>query len=308
MPDPQTPNLDLFIPLNGSNVGVWDVPMNANYSALDNALGAVATVALSNVPVTLSPSQYACGMIVFSGTLTADVVVTFPAKGRIFWLQNNCNSNVTFTVRAQISSANQYVCLPPNEPTAVLSDATNMKFVGLGRVGSYMDFAGSSAPPWITQSNPVPYLNCDGTTFSSATYPALRDYLGTTALPDSKGRFRANLNQGSGRLTGNAANSGLYGESSGFLQGGGNQTIPQVAIPNYALTVTDPGHLHVVSNPSVLNMDTPVVGGFLVNGGNITAPNNTAIGFTGITVNSGGSGTAYAPPAYVGGITMIRAG
>lgn len=289
MPDPTTPNLGLFIPLNGADVGTWDVPMNANFSTLDGVLGVNQSVALSNVPITLSPTQYTSNLIIFTGTLTGNVVVTFPAVGRTYWVLNNCGANTSFTVRAQINPANQYVALPPSEVVGVSADGTNMRFVGLGRIGTYWDFAGSAVPLWVTGSNPAPYLNCDGTTFSSGTYPALTDYLGGTTLPDARGRFRAALNQGTGRFTA-ATSAGLNADT--ILNSGGLQNIGSVNLPP---------HTHPL--PSGLGVDVDVITG------GVTGPslNVWIVGNDGVT-GSAGSGFAYAPPSYAGGLTLIRAG
>ena len=299
MPDPQTSNLQLFIPLNGADPGSWDVPMNANFNQLDNCFGANVSIALSNTPVTLSAAQYNTRIISFTGTLTANVNVTFPAYGRTWIVQNNCVANTTFKVTTWISSAAQYVALPPSEPMMIMSDGSNIKFLGLGRVGTYWDFAGSAVPIWVTGSNPQPYLNCDGTAFSSAAYPALRDYLGSATLPDTRGRFRATLNQGTGRLTAINGNT--------LLANGGSETITQGNLPNASLPVTDPGHTHSVNN---ITTATGAAGSdfnvYIFSAGNPGA--NTLAANTGVSVTTGGSGTAYAPPGIVGGLTLIRAG
>lgn len=39
----------------------------------------------------------------------------------------------------------------------------------------------------------VRFLECDGSTFTSSTYPALTRILGGTTLPDIRGRVRADL-------------------------------------------------------------------------------------------------------------------
>lgn len=313
-----TANLQLAQPAAGSLN--WDTPLNANFGLLDSALGGGVSVALTNLPVTLSAAQYQNGFVSFTGTLTGNVVVTFPVYSRIYWLQNNCAANTSFTVTCQTSNSVQYVALPPNEPIAVLCDGTDMKFVGLGRVGTYWDFAGSAVPGWVTASVPPPYLNCDGTAFSSATYPALRDYLGAATLPDARGRFRAALNQTTGRLTGLSSLNGVDGNT--LLANGGSQMLGQTNIPSYALSVIDPGHGHSITDPGHRHS---YVGGnyFAVYGGGATLGDSFGASFntssdvtgitinsttTGISVNSGGSGNGFAPPSYIGGLTLIRAG
>src|SRR5215475_14165771 len=292
MPDPQTSNLQLFVPLNGADVGSWDVPLNANFNQLDNVLGSGVSVALSNVPVTLSGAQYNARVITFTGTLTADVQVTFPAYGRTWVVYNTCGANTTFKVTCRSSTLTNYIALPPNEAMTVLSDGsgTTMRFMNLGRIGTYWDFAGSAVPIWVSGTNPVPYLNCDGTAFSSATYPALRDYLGGTTLPDARGRFRATLNQTTARLTGTSRQNGLDGNT--LLNTGGNQTMSS--------SINLPPHAHQL--PAGLGVDTVAIG----NGAGVVST-VWLFGNTGLTDFAGG-GQPYAPPSYTGGLTLIRSG
>src|SRR5215813_149345 len=109
MPDPQTTNLGLYVPLNGADVGTWDVPMNANFNLLDGIFGARNNVALSNVPVTLSPAQYQNMLITFTGTLTGNVEVQFPSSvGRSYFVYNTCGSNTSFYIRCYAIAGNAF--------------------------------------------------------------------------------------------------------------------------------------------------------------------------------------------------------
>ncbi len=96
MPDPQTSNLDLYQPTRGSDVGTWDTPLNANATQLDTVLGGVTSIALTNINVTLSAAQYNCGFINLTGGLTGNVVLTFPAKGRFYIVNNQCTASLGY--------------------------------------------------------------------------------------------------------------------------------------------------------------------------------------------------------------------
>lgn len=288
---PTTPNLGMQRPLNGTFVGVWDGPVNGNWDILDNLAGGVATIPLTNVPVVLSAAQYACNFIVFTGALTGNVVITFPTVGRFWMVQNNCTNITTFSVTCKANPASNYIALPPNEAVVVMSDGSNMSFVGLGRVGTYWDFAGSTVPLWVTASSPAPYLNCDGSAFNPITYPALNAYLGGAAVPDLRGRFRATLNQGSGRLTAIDGNT--------FLANGGSNAIAIANLP------PDPGHLHSINNHAAVFVPAGSGGA-----GNYTVW-STAVGSmntNNATTGMGGTSTPYISPSIVGGLTLIRAG
>jgi hypothetical protein len=55
---------------------------------------------------------------------------------------------------------------------------------------------------WPTGTPPTNYLECDGSTFSAVTYPALNTLLGGNTLPDLRGVFLRGLDNGRGLDTG----------------------------------------------------------------------------------------------------------
>lgn len=93
MVDPTTVNKFLNQPVSGSDVGVWDVPVNANMSIVDNSFGGLATIALGGSPVALSSTQYQCAFLRFTGALTANVAVTFPAVGSFYTIINDATNS-----------------------------------------------------------------------------------------------------------------------------------------------------------------------------------------------------------------------
>ena len=202
MPDPTTANIQLFQPTRGSDVGTWDVPVNGNMGILDLILGGVAVIPLNNANVTLASSQYESKTITFNSTLTGSVIITFPTSFiKSYEIYNVCSGSSSFTVTLATTGGGQVVCAPPGETVEVWNDGSNIRYKNMDRVGTYWDYAGSSVPAWVSGCTVPPYLNCDGTTFSSGTYPQLTTILGSTTLPDSKGRARFTLDQGSSRLT-----------------------------------------------------------------------------------------------------------
>ena len=295
-----TANKNLEQVAHGGDVGTWDTPTNANWGIVDNSLGGVTTIPLTNAPVTLSAAQYQCAFITFTGALTGNVAITFPAVGSFYTIQNLTSNTSAFQVTLT-TGAGQVIGCPWGEACDIFTDGTNVKFRSLAHhVGDYWDYGGSSVPAWVNACTVPPYLNCDGTSFSSATYPILTTIFGgTPTLPDSRGRARSALNQGSGRLT-TAANA-VDGETL-LAGGGGTVTLSSVNLPNISFPVTDPGHTH--------SIPLSVSAGFAPGGGSLSyTPGITGSATTGITVNSGGSGTpvTLATPTFIGGITMIRA-
>jgi microcystin-dependent protein len=82
--------------------------------------------------------------------------------------------------------------------------------------------------------------------------------------------------------------SGLTSFALGAATGTNNTTISQANLPNVNFPVTDPGHSHTY-NESTGNNDG--AGANLP--GTVYTPTQTSTSTTGISVNSGGSGTAF---------------
>lgn len=307
-----TPNIQLEEPARGDQVGTWDTPVNNNSTLLDLILGGRTTIGLNNSNVVLSAAQYECKTITFNSTLTGSVAITFPTSfTKSYEVFNTCTGTSAFIITLNTTAAGgQAICCPPGEIIDIINDGTNIRFRNLGRIGTYWDYAGSSVPAWVSGCTVPPYLNCDGTTFSSATYPQLTTILGSTTLPDSRGRFRATLNQGTGRITSSGGVDGNTAYASGGSQAQ-NITIKSSNLPN-SIPYKDAGHVHAGgqaanqtgfagSNPSNLwfspsgNTNNATI--------NITINPSTAAAGTDVPLAFG-----TVPPSYVGGIIMIRAG
>lgn len=300
---PTTSNRGYASPSHGGSVDTWDTDLNAIFNQVDQNLGAVSSVALSNSNVVLISSQYVCGTIIFSGTLTANVQVTFPNVSAWWTVANLCTGNFSVTV----TSGGSILGLPPGEFVDVLAQSgVGMRYRNLSHpIGGYWDYGGSAVPSWVTSCSAPPYLLCDGSTYSSGTYPFLFAILGTTTLPDARGGTRFALNGGTGRLT---TVGGIDGNTR-FARGGTGTglSILQANLPNVNLT-SSAQNVDVKYNAS--SFDIPGAGGTnVVTGIAAGGANTQAFSVGGQTVPLGGSGTllASAPPGYVGGITMIRA-
>jgi microcystin-dependent protein len=167
-------------------------------------------------------------------------------------------------------------------------------------VGTVIDYAGGTAPGG--------WLLCYGQAVSRTTYALLFTAIGTTwgvgdgvttfNVPDLRGRGT----YGKDDMGGSAANritnagSGIVGTTLGAAGGGQSMTLSQANLPNYALTVTDPGHTHTLTNGTNVLVFTSGSGSQGINAGVNATPSTITVNSntTGITVNSGGSGTAAA--------------
>ncbi len=200
------------------------------------------------------------------------------------------------------------VCLPPGEKTQVFFNGTDVDFVGLGRVGSFLDLAVSTTPLWMSASSKQPYLPCDGATYSTSVFPALGAILGSTfggngittfGLPDFRNRLALPIDvSGQGRVT-NAV-SGVDGTAMGSA--GGDQRMQS---HTHTATVTDPGHRHAMNT----GVNAGATGSAERAEVNTLGAYNSGTATTGITVANANNGTGSSqnmPPVVVFGVRFIK--
>lgn len=300
-----TPNLGFEEPARGDQVGVWDTPWNSNSSILDPVTGGVSTISLNNSNVVLSRAQFQCKTLIFNSTLTGSVQIIFPSSFvKSYEIINSCTGSSAFNILLT-TGVNGSLCVgaPPGEAVNITNDgANNLQYRNFGHVGEYWDYAGTTVPNWLSACgfynvlSVPPYINCDGSTFASSTFPQLALVLGTNTLPDSRGRSRFTLNQTTGRIT--AGGGGVDGNTRSAA--GGSESMQ---VHNHS--INDPSHTHT-HNAQVFNIfnDNTAGGGVAVEA---AATVNAAV--TGISINTAGAGGSQnMPPAYVGGLTLIRTG
>jgi microcystin-dependent protein len=320
MADPTTSNKLLAIPTRGSDSGVWDLPVNGNSNALDGMFGGVTTIPLSvtstilltvpstgSVAPTAGPNQSQNALIRFTGTITGNVAILFTLPG-FYIVHNQCVGN--FWVSMNNGSGGGVIGAPPGQKVHVFYDGTNMDYVDMPAVGSFMDMAVSTTPPWMQICTVQPWLPCDGSVLSVSNYTALGNILGSTfggngittfGVPDLRARNRIPLdNQGSqgaaGRIT--SAVSGINGTTIGAA--GGSQ-----ALQAHTHTISDPiGHDHNASQVLIANGGG--VQNFVMQGANGPAVVSTTFlnNLVAATTGSGSSGAV--PPGLVFGMSFIK--
>lgn len=303
-----TPNINLEEPARGDDVGTWDTPVNNNMTLLDLTVGANTAISVGSGNVTLSTPQYRSRVLTFNSTLIQNTTITFPSTfTKDYKVLHSAFGSSAFTITlATTVSGGQVVGIPPGQAVDVYNDGTNIKFIGgLPPVGSYLDLAVTAVPSWISASTVPPFINCDGTTFSSATYPQLAIVLGGTTLPDGRGRYRGALNQGTGRIT--SGTGGVDGNT--ILASGGIQaaTLSSLNVPLVPDT-----HQHAVTAQSIVDQGQFYQGGGGLGGVASIGTGSGSDNFTTPVATIGHIGnvspTAFAilPPTYIGGLTMIR--
>lgn len=100
-----------------------DTTQLATTAFVYNATQATGGVALTNANVTLTAAQYGSAIIDFTGTLTANVVVTFPATGQ--WTLFN-NTTGAFTVTVSNGSGATFAVPQGATTEAISSGSTGM--------------------------------------------------------------------------------------------------------------------------------------------------------------------------------------
>lgn len=313
--------MGLYVPLRGSDVGVWDLPENANDSATDSLFTNLVTISLSNAPVTLTtppnsgaawagPYQSQSALIRFTGMLTASCTVTFPRPG-FFIVENLCTVGAFAVILASAAPGN-VIGITPGKKMHVFNDGVNMDFVDLQDPSTPYDLHGATAmPAWMTACTVLPYLIKDGTIYNNSLYPALAAALGNQfggtpgvsfAVPDEMARARIGYDTvGTGRLT--TVGSGVNGQTMGSA--GGNQ-----AMQAHNHGVTDPGHVHGVTGGT--EGGTTIQ--FITYGGGSAqdfpvpaAPITISRAFTGISINNAGAGASQnVQPSLVSFLPLIK--
>jgi hypothetical protein len=122
-----TTNKDLAQPVvNSTN---WDVPLNANTSVIDAALGGNTTKNVTGVgttPVVLTTAEYQKLILTFSGTLTANVTYHVPSGVGGQWVVRNATSGA-FTLTIGNVAAGTSFEVPQGSVRTVYSDGTNIR-------------------------------------------------------------------------------------------------------------------------------------------------------------------------------------
>src|SRR6266446_3805777 len=165
MVDPTTVNTSLAIPIRGTDVGTWDLPVNGNFTAIDSMFGGVTTVALSSQAVTLLSSQGQNSILRFTGTLLASVTVILPGIYKGWTIDNQIiNSPSSFCAQLASTSGSSVfgLGLAPGV-NDVFYDGTSIKYRNMGKLGEYWDYAAATVPTWISFCTLPPWLNCNGT-------------------------------------------------------------------------------------------------------------------------------------------------
>lgn len=299
------------------------MPLNGDFVSLDGFLGGVQSIVVATAPILLTsppgsitpsagPTQAQNFVLRITGGLINNVQITLPLPGYII-VENLMTPNGAFNLSFRAIGAGEVVCVEYGSTQHIYNDGTNVRFVNLPPVGSYMDVCDAVPPIWITGCTKPPWLNCDGSTFNAATYPHLNFKLGGNTLPDLRGVARYTLNQGTGRLT--AAGSGLNGDARFALKASQTNTLVTANLPPYtpagALNDTTASADTILVNGNTAQNLTSGTNGFGWSNSPTVKTIKAALGWSASFVGASQGGTSAAfgtvGPGTVSGITLIRA-
>ena len=226
-----------------------------------------STISLSSANVTLSNLQYCKPVIVLTGTLTANVTLTFPQIVGDWVIENNTTGS--FTVTAQTSGGSGVTA--PNGSIALYSDGTNM-YASSGGFLTTTVAAATYAP------------------MSSGTLIAFQQSTAPTGW--TKG---TTYNDAILRIVNGAAGSGGSQSFSGWNASAstGLTALSIVQIPAHNHTATDSGHTHSFTNGVLGTAGAP--SSIAVPGGStpLYNPAQTAVSYANVTIGNTGSGQPH---------------
>lgn len=335
MVNPRTVNAGIIVPLTGADVDLWgELDVNPNMVAIDGYIGGVQTIALTNVPVTLSapagftatpspgPTQSQNRVLRFTGVLTANVAVTLPLPGS--YLIDNRTTG-PFVLTLQGLTATEVVGIDQGSIVEVYNDGANVRFVNLGRVGQIEHWGAftGSMPAWVQACTVKPYLMCDSSVYNIADFPWLGTRYGahfggngisTFGVPDLRGRYPLAYDNTGTRVT--VAGCGINGQIMGSALNAQSVAllVNQLAAHYHVAGIYDPQHSHAYER-GVFNSNQTGGGSFGVLTGN--SGTNTGNSGTGVRLNSSngldttysaGSGDAHnnMPNTQVTGIWVVK--
>ena len=128
-----TVNKNLNTPANNSNIGTWDVPVNANFTSIDAALGGniILNPNVVGYTITLTAAQYLPTFLIVGTTvstsvaITGNVTYTIPSGVGGQWTVYN-NSTGAFTVTIASAGGGTSVVVGQGLRTGIGSDGTNI--------------------------------------------------------------------------------------------------------------------------------------------------------------------------------------
>lgn len=329
MTEPITTNRSFIVPNTGDLPGAWGTSaLNPNFQSIDTLFGGVTTISLSStttilltVPATTgvwpggNPSQSMNALIRFTGAQTGSATIQFTLPG-FYIVENQCTG--TTSVRLQPSNlTGNCIGAQPGKKQKVFYDGVHMDYVDMPDPGTAYDLHinTTTLPPWMTVCTISPYLLKDGSIYSTASYTALAQLLGSTyggngittfGVPDERARARLGVDtiQAASGATSARVTFAIAGFTGSLIgAAGGDQRMQSHTHSN---TLTDPGHVHFIKGSSGIGGVTQIVSGA---SGLFSEDDKTASATTSITITNANIGTGSSQnmmPSIVSFLPLIK--
>jgi hypothetical protein len=241
-------NIHLEKPANGDDVNTWDVPVNADWDAIDAVFGnttSINVVSASGI-VTLTLTQYRPRIIIMSGLLTAAVNYQLPTGIGGTWSIFN-NTTGAYSITFSSAGGGTTVTLLQGFSTIAYCDGTNVAL-------SYSAIPASGSNTQVQYNSSGFFAGSANLTFNAST--------GVLSAFAFSSNATSSLNPASSLLT----IENLNGNAAQFAYTGSNNLVTAVAI---RLNSTSPTYLEFFSN-------TNNAGSIVPNGANAITVNTTS--------------------------------
>lgn len=341
MPEPNEPLTGLIIPNTGDLPAAWGTSaVNPNFTAIGGMFAGFATISLSvgttialtgpsgSITPGAGPTQQQNAMLRFTGSQSGTATIQFSKPGS--YVIDNQASTAFPIILAPASGTGTQVGAPWGRKTRIFFDGTNVDFENPPDPGTAIDLHGMTGlPNWMTVCTKQWALVKDGSTYSTSTYSALFNVIGSTfggngvttfQVPDERARMRIALdtNPGSGFANRVTSVSGINGSTMGAA--GGDQLLQAHTHVN-SLTVTDPGHTHNLDgataqdnsggrplNGNLIAGNNSGGGAYVNNGlnGNFVQNSTTSISVSITNATTGSGGGQNMPPTIVSFLALIK--
>jgi microcystin-dependent protein len=219
MPDTLSPLLNLLLMGDGLHFNTWGDQLNTDLTTIENAVCGNVIIPVTAPTMTLSIAQTNAASLTFTGTLTANTVITLPFVSRTFVVSNQTSGSFSFSLQAG-AAVPLLIQQGTNQAHVCYSDGQNVFSASQSIVDVSTAISSgltSYLPPGAIQefamtTPPTGWLECNGALTLVSAQPNLFAAIGyqwggaglNFNLPDFRGTFRRAWDHGKGIDTGRA--------------------------------------------------------------------------------------------------------
>lgn len=121
-------------PANGDYVDTWNIPVNGDFDIADKAFGGTFSVALTNANVNLTQGNCQNVRIRFTGSLSANITIFFPAGVSGFFIVQNATTGTYSVTLASAGGGLGTVLTEQGRTAFVFTDGTDVFYADDSRV------------------------------------------------------------------------------------------------------------------------------------------------------------------------------